>query len=281
MLDTKTINQIEEFIHQKPRSIQEIAIHTKKNWRTTDRYIEQIKKEHGTIETRTFREGTRGALKIVYWASIEKISKSIFQEELEKEIFNSKRKEDFSAFNIFQHIPDKNKSITIEKSISENTTNLKELDNLLKQTKKELLIFSGNLSWINLNNKKINFLKEIEILVKKGVSIKVLCRVDIEGIDNIRKILSINKKTGKELIEVHHSEQPLRAIISDEKIIRIKEIKEPTGKINELNKKIFIFYKIWEKEWVGWLVKIFKKIFYNSLGAEKRLDQINKYFKNY
>lgn len=281
MLNTNIIKQIEEFVYSKPRSIQEIAEHLKKNWRTADRYIEQIKKEHGTIETRTFREGTRGALKIVYWASIEKISKSIFQEELEKQILNTGKKEDFSAFNIFQHIKDRNKSITVEKSSSEEETNLKELNEFLKQTKKELLLFSGNLSWINLKNKEINFLKIIEELAKKGVLIKVLCRIDIAGLENINKMLSINHKLGKEFIEIHHSEQPLRAIISDNKVLRIKEIKEPTGKINELDKKIFIFYTIKDKEWIEWMSKIFKKIFYNTLGAEKRLEEINKYFKNY
>jgi hypothetical protein len=281
MLDTKTIKEIEDFIYIKPRSIQEIASHIKKNWRTADRYIEHIKEEHGTIETRIFREGTRGALKIVYWASVEKISHSIFQEELERQILTLHKKEDFSAFNIFQYVKENNKSITVEKEKSENDTNLKELNELLKQTKKELLLFSGNLSWINLKNNKIDFLKLIEDLAKKNVPIKVLCRVDLEGIENIKRMLSINKKIGKENIEIHHSEQPLRAIISDNRIIRIKEIKEPTGKINELDKRVFIFYAIWEKEWVEWSIKIFRKIFYNSLGAEKRLEQISKYFKNY
>ena len=32
--------------------------------------VHYIKENFGTISTRTFREGTRGALKIVYWANI-------------------------------------------------------------------------------------------------------------------------------------------------------------------------------------------------------------------
>src|SRR3989344_5559122 len=127
MLDNQTIKKIEDFIYLKPRSMQEIARHIQKNWRTADRYIQEIMEEFGTISTRTFREGTRGALKIVYWSSVDKISNSLFQEKLKEEILHFKRKEDFSAFDIFQHIPEKNKKINIEKVKDENLTDIKKL----------------------------------------------------------------------------------------------------------------------------------------------------------
>ena len=73
MLNSKIVEKIENFVEIKPRSVQEIAQELNKNWRTVDRYISQIKEEFGTIETRIFREGTRGALKIVYFANPEKI----------------------------------------------------------------------------------------------------------------------------------------------------------------------------------------------------------------
>ena len=74
MLNNELIKKIEDFVYSKPRSVQEIASYIGKNWRTADRYISEIEKNYGTIATRVFREGTRGALKIVYWASVEKIS---------------------------------------------------------------------------------------------------------------------------------------------------------------------------------------------------------------
>ncbi|MFH1308006.1 MAG: hypothetical protein ABIH72_04095, partial [archaeon] len=86
MLNSNIIRKIEEFVYTKPRSIQEISQHINKSWRTADRYIQEIEKEFGTISTRTFRGGTRGALKIVYWSSVEKISSSVFQQKLEKDI---------------------------------------------------------------------------------------------------------------------------------------------------------------------------------------------------
>ena len=84
----------------------------------------------------------------------------------------------------------------------------------------------------------------------------------------------MNFKYGKELIEVRHREHPIRANIIDNKIFRIKEIKEPTGKINELDKKIFIFYTIKDKEWTEWISRIFWKMFSSSVSSKKRLEEL-------
>jgi hypothetical protein len=276
MLDNQVIKKIEGFVYAKPRSIQEIAEHTGKNWRTADRYVQEIEKEFGTLATRVFRGGTRGALKIVYWASMEKASNSVFQEMLEKEIMAGKSKHDFSAFDIFQHVQSKNKRAIVERTIDENSTNLKELAEILKQTKKQLLIFSGNLSWFNLKNKGFDMFKILEELVKKGVCVKIVCRVDIAGRGNVEKALSLNFKHGKELVEVRHREQPLRAIVIDNKLFRLKEVKEPTGKINELDRKMFIFYTIKDKEWAEWLSRIFWKMFSNSIAAGRRIEEMKK-----
>ena len=276
MLDSEITKKIEDFVYAKPRSVQEIAQQIDKNWRTADRYIGEIEKNFGTISTRVFREGTRGALKIVYWTSIEKASHSVFQEKIEKEILIAKRKEDFSAFDIFQHIPDKDKKVSVEKESEESDTNLKELADFMLGTKKQLILLSGNLSFANLKNKKTDMLTVFEELVKRNVPIKVLCRVDIVGKENVEKLLSLNFKHKKELIEIRHSEQPIRAVISDNNAFRIKEIKEPTGKASELKNKLFIFYTIKNKEWAEWLSKIFWKIFSSSIDARKRIEEINK-----
>lgn len=276
MLTSEVIKKIEDFVYQKPRSMDEIAKHLNKNWRTADRYIEEIKENFGTISTRIFREGTRGALKIVYWSSIDKISHSVFQEKLEEEILKARKKEDFSAFDIFQHIENKNKKVTAEKAKDENETDIKEFIDIIEKTEKQLLIFSGNLSFINLKNKNYNVFSVLEKLIKKGVIIKVLCRIDIIGKANIEKFLSLNFKYGKELIEIHHREQPLRAVIVDNKLFRIKEITISTGKLNELNKTIFIFYTIKDKEWTEWLSKIFWKMFSTSIDSKKRLEELKK-----
>lgn len=276
VLKNDEVKKIEDFVYAKPRSIQEIAQHLDKNWRTADRYIAEIEKNSGTLTTRVFREGTRGALKIVYWASVEKISHTVFQEKLEEEILKARRKEDFSAFDIFQHVDDKNKKAEIEKATNEEETNLEELADLISKTEKQLLLFSGNLSFINLKNKKINMLEILDKLIKKGVTIKVICRVDLAGKENIEKLLSLNFKNAKEAIEIRHREHPIRAFIVDNKIFRIKEVKEPTGRINELDKKVFIFYTMKDKDWTEWLSRIFWKIFSQSIDANKRLNELKK-----
>jgi len=276
VLDNKTINKIEEFVYNQPRSMQEIAEHLSVSWRTADRYIQEIEKEFGTIAIKTFRQGTRGALKIVYWASVEKLSKNVFQEKLEQQISIAKRKEDFSAFDIYQHIDNKNKKVIVEKKVDENSTNLKELAELLNSTKKQLLIFSGNLSFTNLKNKSIDIMKILEDLVKRNVSIKILCRVDIAGKENIEKVLALNFKYGKQAIDIRHTEHPIRAFIVDNKFFRIKEIKEPTGKIHELDKKIYIFYTVKDKEWTEWLSRVFWKFFTQSIDANKRIQEMKR-----
>ena len=277
MLSPEIIKKIEDFVYSRPRSIQEIAVHIEKNWRTADRYIEEIEKNFGTITTKVFREGTRGALKIVYWSSVDKISHSVFQEQLEAEIIKGRTKYDFAGFDIFQYVPDKNKSAWIKKGENEvKAGRLKEFEELLLSTKKQILFFSGNLSFINYDDGKVNIFSILEKLVKKGIIIKVICRVDISGKENVEKLLSLNFKYGKELIEIHHREQPLRATIIDNKVFNLKEIKEPTGRDKELNKKTFIFYTINDKEWVEWLSKIFWKMFSSSINTNKRLQEMNK-----
>jgi len=276
MLNTEVIKKIEDFVYAKPRSVQEIAEHIDKNWRTADRYLQEIETEFGTIATRVFRQGTRGALKIVYWASIEKVSSSVFQEQLEEQIMLGRRKEDFSAFNIFQHIDKKNKKASVEYEEIEEETKLPELKDMLLQAQKQILIFSGNMSFINLKRNKIEIFPILESLAKKGVNIKVISRVDISGKPNIDRGISLNFKSGRDCVEIRHRDQPIRAIIVDNKIMRLKEISEPTGKKKELDKRTFIFYTIKDKEWVEWLSRIFWKMFSSSINANKRLQEIQE-----
>jgi hypothetical protein len=276
MLDNELINRIERFVYAKPRSLQEIAQHIRKSWRTADRYVAEIEKDFGTIATRTFREGTRGALKIVYWASVEKAASTAFQEILESQLMTFRKKEEFSAFDIFQFVKDGKKDACVEEARSEDLVDLRRTADLLRQTRKQLLIFSGNLSLVNLDYKGIDLFSLLDSLVKSGVSVKVVSRVDIAGLENVERLLSLNHKYGRELVEVRHREQPLRAIVSDGKVARVKEIKEPTGKCHELNKKLFIFYTITDKEWVEWLSRLFWKMFSSSVDARRRIEEIKK-----
>ncbi len=276
MLSKEILQKIEDFVYSKPRSIQEIADYLGKNWRTADRYIEEISKEYGTISTRVFRPGSRGAIKIVFWSAIEKASHSIFQEQLEKDIFDGKKKEDFSPFDVFQHVSDSKKKAQIQTDYTEEKMSLNDLKNFLNLAKKQILIFSGNLSFINFHNGKTDILEVLESLIEKGVSLKVICRVDIAGKENIQRLLDLNFKYARECVEIRHKEQPLRAIVIDNKIARLKEVKEPTGRANELKKKTFIFYTLTDKDWSEWFSKIFWKMFSSSIDSNKRIKEMDK-----
>jgi len=268
MLNKEITKKINDFVYQQPRTIQEISQLIKKNWRTADRYIEQMKEEEGNISTKTFRGGTKGALKIVYWCNIDNIHRSTFQEHLFKQIESSKHKEDFSPFEIFQHIEEKKRHAIAWYENSQEDA----LEKLLKTTEKEILCFSGNLSWVNIKG----FKNTMETLVKNNVQIKVLTRIDIASISNINKLLEIEKKFGKKCIDIRHCEQPLRGFIFDERISRLTEIKSPSKyKTGELKKEVMLDYEIKDAEWVEWLTKIFYHFFRNSISYEKRIHDLN------
>lgn len=277
MLNQQTIQQIESFVKEQPRSVNEIATQLKKNWRTIDRYLQQIEQDLGSIKLKTFRGGTRGALKIAYSTPVDQISSTTVQKQLEKEIFSTKNKQDFSAFDIYQHIPKNKKSVWTKKGLDESDAGrLKEYKELLLKAKKQIMFFSGNLSFINFKDKNIKIFDILEELIKRNIKIKVICKVDYTGIKNIEKLLSLNHKYAKDLIELHHSNQPLRATIIDDKYINLKEEKNPTQRKDELKQKTFIFYTINDKDWAGWITKIFFKMFNQSIDSKKRLEELNE-----
>jgi hypothetical protein len=279
VLDNKITKSILDFVKIKPRTVQEISNKIKKNWRTAERYVEKIEEETGTISSRIFREGTRGALKIVYWNFIEDIHSTSFQEELTGNILQGKNKSDFSPFDIYQFIDPKNKKISIfdishedwEKEVSEKT----DFANFLRSAEKQILIFSGNLSWVNAKQDSTTILDVIRELVERNVSIKIISRVSIIGADNAKKILEINKEIKKDLIEIKHRRQPLRGMIVDNKIVKLREKKEPEYyQRDELKKKIEIFYDMYDKDWIEWLQKVFWKMYSSGIPAQKRLNEI-------
>lgn len=269
MLDSKTVKKISEFVYIKPRTIQEIAMHIGKNWRTADAYVEKISKEQGIIMLRTFRGGTRGALKIAFWNNVEKIHSSEFQERLFKRIENSRNKQDFSPFDIYQYVPENKRSAFLEEQKEDTITSKQDLVSALRSAENQILIFSGNLSWVNAIQGKVKLIDVFEELAEQNVSIKILCKVDLESMKNIQKMLEINYKLKKELIEIRHAEQPFRAFIVDNKWVRFKE-RKPSSK----DKMTHIFYDIIDEEWVEWIQKVFWNIFRTSIKAEKRIKDI-------
>ncbi|MCX6710817.1 MAG: hypothetical protein NTZ02_01885, partial [Candidatus Woesearchaeota archaeon] len=215
VLDSETEKKILEFVYKKPCTISEIASLIQRNWRTADAYVEMIAQRSGSIAVRTFRKGTRGALKIVYWNSNEKINSSEAQERLFGQIRAGRMKNDFSPFSIYQFVDSRKRTAFVEQQGEEATTVKQDLAGILKGAKKQILIFSGNLSWSNLKQGKENIIDVFEELATNGVSIKILSKVDITSYKNVVKMLEINHHLGKDVIEIRQCEQPLRAFIVD------------------------------------------------------------------
>src|SRR3990167_2970290 len=132
-------------IQQKPRTVQEIAETIGKNWRTADRYVELIAQESGLIAIRIFREGSRGALKVVYWNALEKAKGSAYQERLLQKIMQGKRKEDFSPLDIYQFVEQTKRQAFLEKAEFSTHPEIK-FDTLMSRAQQQVLFFSGNLS---------------------------------------------------------------------------------------------------------------------------------------
>lgn len=260
-------------IQQKPRTIQEIAETIGKNWRTADRYVEIISQETGLIAIRIFREGSRGALKVVYWNSLERAKGSAYQERLLQKIMQGKRKEDFSPLDIYQFVEPDNRKAFIETTEFSQQQQIR-FDYLLSQAQQQILFFSGNLSWVELGP---NMQRVLEELAKRKIRIKVLTRVDITSQKNTEEMLSLNQRVGWDAVEIRHCEQPLRAIIVDDGFVSIKEVMSPLY-CRELKEKKFLFYLIQDTEWIQWLQKVFWNLWGQSIDAKERiaaLDSVN------
>ena len=276
VLTKEIIGKINEFVYQKPRSIDEIAKHINVNWRTANRYVDRISKEEGTISTKLFREGTRGALKVVFWNNIEKLHASEIQERLFNQIISGKHKKDFSPSEIFQFVDkDKKKMMVMNENEYNSASNSKDFIDRLRGAERQILFFSGNLTFSNVAYHDKNIRNILEELGKKKVSSKILTRVELAGINNIQDVLSINKRIGHDSIEVRHCYQPLRATIIDNKEASFKEVLDPQEYAkDELKSKLYVLYHIYDEEWIEWLQKVFWHLFRGSIDAQKRIEEL-------
>lgn len=276
MLDSKTIKRINDFVYQRPRTVQEVSQHLKVNWRTADRYVEKIASDEGTIATKTFREGTRGALKVVFWNNVERIHTTSVQELLFKRIETGVRKEDFSPFDIFQFVDPKKKKLKVLTDKQYNAEGVfKEYKNLLSSAESQILFFSGNLTFSNDSSYDKKIRDILEELGRQKVDSKILARVEIPGLQNIKNVVAINSRIGRDAVEVRHCFQPLRATIVDNKIALLKEkLHQQNYAPGELREKLHCLYYIYDEEWISWLQKIFWNFFRNSVDAKMRIKDL-------
>ncbi|MBI4181515.1 MAG: hypothetical protein HY520_00925 [Candidatus Aenigmarchaeota archaeon] len=274
-LTPETMRKLTTFVRAKPRTVQEIAHLLGRNWRTADRYADLLAKE-GALSVRTFREGTRGALKVVYWNPQEHIGSSEFQEKLLKAL-EGRRKDEFSPFDLYQYVDAKQRHASLHEGRGGEF-----MRGSLERAGEQVLSFSGNLSWIHAAERGRRLEDVIRSLAERGVPLKVLCRVTIDSIKNVRALLALNERVGKNMVEIRHCEQPLRGFVIDRTLARFRETRDPAGyERGELDRQVTLFYEIYDPEWVEWVQKVFWYLFRTSLPAEKRIKDLESIRNTY
>lgn len=265
-MDIEIRKKILELIHIRPHAISEIAEKINKNWRTADKYVQELSKED-LVRTHVFRKGGRGALKVVYWLTLLSENPSSVKNFLLQRILQGTKKQDFSALDILQNVSKEKRKITlIEKESYHKTNNLEDFWELLKKAENQILFLSGNLTFMYIGDKVNDFLELFKKKLEEGVNIYFLTRVDESNKEIIQKLLQINKSSKKGKIEVRYAQHPLRCTIIDEKEFHIKE-----NLISSDIKDTFI-YHVYDKSWIKWITDIFWHIWHGSIDAEKRLE---------
>lgn len=276
VLTDEIAEKIKELVYSHPHTINDIAIKIEKNWRTANRYVEEIAQKTGLIKVMTFRQGTKGALKIVYWNNTDKIYATDIQEELFKKIELAINKSDFSPFEIYQYVDSNKRLAFYEEITSEKDYNyrIEQLIPFIEESQEEILIFGGNLSFIHLTHNNKTILQYFKEAIARNVQIKIISNLTIIDLNNIEELLSLNLEYSHPRIEIRHEITPIRGYIFDEKIARFGEVMMSSKKQHQIQSNIATYYEITDIVWNTWISKLFYQKFRKSIPSNKRIENL-------
>jgi predicted transcriptional regulator len=278
MLDKQTKDAIYATVKKRPHTVQELALLLDKSWLTVDKYVERLIEE-GFIGVHTFRGGTRGALKIVYW-NILPLAQSALQKRFSEQVLSGRGKFDFAPGDLAHFAKDKKAWYVADSKLfaKENFSNLKKR---LVAANEEVLIFSGNLSFSAISDGKETILDVLRSLLRRGVSIKIMCRVELVDISQMKAVLALEQfESNGAKLSIRHAYQPLRAIVIDSCELSLKETKDPVDYYShELSQKTNIIYIIHDAEWVEWARNMFLTLYRTGIDAKERIVEIEKITK--
>ena len=204
VLDTETQDAIIRYVKTEPRAIQEIATHIDVAWVTAERYVTKIERETGILTRKTFREGTRGAVKLVYYNTTNAPIGASQWEDIFQRIRQARWKEDFDPMDI----------VTTAESgrIREQTPyeQAQEITKIIEETETQLLIFSGNFSFLTTSPNATKIRNAAHSAID-SLSVKALARANLASVSNFTHPFFHESN-----VEVRHRYQPLRGFISDE-----------------------------------------------------------------
>ncbi len=264
------------FVKREPRTVQEISKLIKRSWVTTDSYLKQIKERTGLLDIKIFRGGTQAALKLVYYTSGDSLLSDDAREKLFLQIKQGRRKQDFDFLDLFQYVQEGKKKIISESYTDPLISKSQKIAELFRSATGTVYCFSGNLSFLNMQEGKVKMPDLLEELLKNKVNFKILARINVASLENVEKLsLLMQKYPGQ--IEIKHCYQPLRGFIVDEKMARFKHEEESDMyKEGELHENTRIFYEIYDQEWVNWLQKIFWNLYRGSIDHSLRIREMGK-----
>lgn len=275
-MDPVTRQTILDLIHTRPQAVNEIATAIGKNWRTADRYLQQLAHED-LIDIHVFRKGGRGALKVAYWPSDIARTPSAAKRFLFERISTSAKKDDFSCLDIIQHVPKQHRTIeSMTQQQLDSEKNKQSFMRLLKSAKSTILLFSGNLSFLTINDDFAGFLKLIDSRLAEGIDIRILTRIDLTNDEMVQQLLKMNTRGHPGTIEIRAALQPLRVTVIDESVATLKEDFELYRKADKYKSLPIHIYTISEPTWSRWLASVFWHIWHGSVDAQRRLEIINE-----
>ena len=275
-LNDSDIKRVIDFVKKEPRTVQDVARLIDRSWVTADSYLKDLQERTGLIFVKTFRKGTPGALKVVFFNSAESLASDELKELLFNKIKNGRRKSDFDFMDAFQYINSDKKNARIYNYNEQSRSTTDPLIPLFQRAQNNLYVFSGNLSFINKIEGKRKIISIMEELVKRKVHIKILARINIATVKNIEQLNQLMVKYHG-FIEIKHCYQPLRGFIVDDSIARFSNYELlKTYKDGELNKDSQIVYELTDAEWVEWFQKVFWNLFRSSIDYTARLNELKK-----
>ena len=267
---------IVDYVKKEPRTVQDIARVIHKSWLTADSYVHQIHQKTGLVSLKTFRPGTQGALKLVYYNYAESLRGNDLRAELFEKIRTGRFRKDFDFLELFQFVPEASKKGIVEQSSARGKLYTTRIIPAYQQAQSVIYCFSGNLSFVNVQRNQLRFVDVLEDLLRRKVRVKILCRVTLASLNNIRELEPLLKKY-PEFIEVRHCCQPLRGFIIDDQLAMFRDEESlQMYREGELEKDTMLYYEIYDAEWIAWLQKVFWNLFRFSLDYTNRLREIQK-----
>lgn len=152
------------------------------------------------------------------------------------------------------------------------------MSSMFSSAEQEVFCFSGNNSWMAFVEDGKPLIKTVEETLRRGVTIRILARVDMGSMENLNAISRL-MKTYPETLSIRHCRHPLRGWIVDAARTRLIDDKKTAYyKQGELKGDIRVFYEWTDPEWTQWMLQVFWNLYRPAVPAEDRIKELQGIF---